>query len=223
MNILFTILKISGSILGILVAILFLLILLVLLVPIRYEIVGVWEDDIKEISVHARWLLGLLSFRGMFASDEKGGIVRLLGIPIFRVPHAEKKKKVRHKKENPAKNKESSTKIAGQQESDAHEDEIAEEIRNFKQSEPSAAPQEEKTAKKRGVWNRLREFFCGIAQKIKNLIKNIAHVKELIYDEGNKLAVLHMIKELKYLISHFGPRKIAADVQIGRASCRERV
>lgn len=55
-------------------------------------------------------------------------------------------------------------------------------------------------------------MLTGIWQKLKQIIKNLAHIKEMIYDESNRSAFSHGCAEIQYLLRHFGPRKLKADL-----------
>ena len=78
---------------------------------------------------------------------------------------------------------------------------------NLKEIEQKTKPKA-KHRKKRDF----RRMLTGIWQKLKQIIKNLAHIKEMIYDESNRSAFSHGCAEIRYLLRHSGPRKLKADL-----------
>ena len=209
MHILLLILKIIGILLLILLGLLLLFVLAVLFAPVRYRADGTLLEK-KEADISANWLLFVLRVACSIKNGEVTACVRLFGIPVFTYPKRKKQKE-----------KQTDTKLLD--ETIEIEKEIAyftEEKKNDADSVrklpelPENDPKEQKT-KQKAKHRKKRDFrrmLTGIWQKLKQIIKNLAHIKEMIYDESNRSAFSHGCAENQYLLRHFGPRKLKADL-----------
>lgn len=66
----------------------------------------------------------------------------------------------------------------------------------------------EKKKPKINLFLKIREWILKIHQKIKQILKKIAQMKDMIYDEDNRAMAAHVIQEFKYLFRHISPRKM---------------
>ena len=81
-------------------------------------------------------------------------------------------------------------------------------------SEPAKTKAGTKSAKNRKK-RSLKRILTKIWQKLKQIGKNLAHIKEMIYDEDNRSAFVHGCREIQYLLCHFGPRRSKMDLVFG--------
>lgn len=206
MHILLLILKIIGVLLLALLGILILLVVSVLFVPIRYRADGTLLDK-KEADISASWLLFVLRVVCSIKNGEVTAGVRLFGIPVFTYPKREKIKAKQKDIKIPDETIEEEIAYFTEEKNDADSvlkiPEIPESDRKKQQ-----APPKKKYRKKRDFRRMLTEIW----QKLKQIIKNLAHIKEMIYDESNRLAFSHGCAEIQYLLRHFGPRDLKADL-----------
>lgn len=80
-----TILKTGGIILGILLAVVLILLLLLLFVPVRYDVRGENENG-KEPSAEGKihWLFHIVTFHATYENGELRQIVRVFGVPVWK-------------------------------------------------------------------------------------------------------------------------------------------
>lgn len=225
MQILLFILKVIGIILLILLGLLFGILALVLLVPIRYELNGEIEDEHKlEAGGVIRYLFSMLKITVVYRNGKLETDVYLFG---FR-----KKKKVLEAEESESSYLEDVIEDIGAKEAmetDEESDEVVQEpevpatnvsvveeesqqgqsvqmhessnnIPTEQKAEPekSTASREKKTKSKKGE----SKFPLDL-------------VKRELTDEHNHNIIKKVIRELKYLFTHFGFRKIKTDLCFG--------
>ena len=229
MQILLLILKIIGIILLVLLCILILLILAVLFVPVRYRADGELLEE-KKAHISAGWLLFVLRAACIIQNKEVTVRVRLFGFPVFSYPKQDKP-------EHDTKRRDRTHKMRRKKKETGEADtELEEEIRYLAESAPETAnisktadvaadttvqPSEPaktkagtKSAKNRKK-RSLKRILTKIWQKLKQIGKNLAHIKEMIYDEDNRSAFVHGCREIQYLLCHFGPRRLKTDLVFG--------
>lgn len=209
MHILLMIFKIVGIVLLVLLGVILLFLCAVLFLPVRYQVAGEFLEE-KRIHIRGTWLLFVLRAACEIEGKTVTAKVRLFGFPVFSYPKPEdsgiKRKKRREKRSRRKKEKDTQvlkndwTEPDGQQEA-----EIEKELHHMEQK--TSQPKKKKEKKK-----KIREWILKIPQKLKQLGKNLAHIKEMHYDESNKAAILHGLREIKYLLRHFGPGKLQADL-----------
>ena len=83
LEIILTILKITGIGIGILLAILLLILLLVLLVPIRY-VIDVENEEKIQAKGKIHWLFRIVSFQISYENDEMKMVARIFGVPVWK-------------------------------------------------------------------------------------------------------------------------------------------
>lgn len=83
LQIILLILKFAGILIGIVLAVLLLLLLLVLFVPVRYDIRGENEQELR-IKGKAHWLFHILTFQITYENDEMKQVLRIFGVPVWK-------------------------------------------------------------------------------------------------------------------------------------------
>lgn len=220
MSVVLLILKIIGILLLILLGAALLLLSAVLLVPVRYAISGEMQESVK-IDIRVTWLLHLISWRAQYADGEFDSCLRILGI--------------RKRQKQPAQDLEDELELepfeTGQADSkDAGEpgDKAAGGAKEIEQSEDklpdmpraSDGTKHGKHAPESGILSRIGQFFSRIKEKflkirdiLLGLPVKLRDIKGILFDEVNKIAVVAVFTELKYLLRHFKFRKIKTELQ----------
>ena len=86
MAVLLFLLKLIGSVLLCLLAVLLICVLLLLFVPFRYRIRGSFEQEIPDGTVCASWLFHAVTFRITYHHGAAvSGDIRVFGIPVQRI------------------------------------------------------------------------------------------------------------------------------------------
>lgn len=227
MSILLSVLKIIGIIFGILLAVILGLLLLVLFLPLCYGVRGECEEK-NEIQGKLTWLFSLIQVR----FEAKGKDIRvwlsLFGWKKYLYPAPEKKPKKEKKKKKKA---EEEISIQAAEITPALEEGKTEPWGDSADGEETAVRQEdylsareeaeeqqdtetegkgrkkEKSLQKYLPWNIIKSWIGKIRKFIFSLKKNFANIKRELSDETNKNAVTHILKELKTLLRHIGPRR----------------
>ena len=208
MHILLLILKIIGILFLILLLIFVFLIFAVLFAPLRYRAEGELLDE-KKADISASWLLFVLRVACSVRSKEVTVTVRLLGFPVFSYPKQDRSPK-RQRKKNKAETPQEST-LPEVRPDTAYDEEIKYLTKEKTKKAASDPSKSTKNRKKRSP----KRILTKIWQKLKQTGKNLAHIKEMIYDESNRSAFAHGGREFRYLLRHFGPRKLKADLMFG--------
>lgn len=91
LSVLLTLLKIVGFLILVLLGLILFILLAVTLAPFRYECKAE-AASLKEIKIQGRvsWLLRIVSVSGKFQEGKFFACLRILGIPVFRMPESEK-------------------------------------------------------------------------------------------------------------------------------------
>lgn len=100
LSLLLPLLKIVGILILILLGLLLLTVLALIFAPFRYELEAKCTS-IKELEVKGRfsWLLRLVSVRGFYRNREMSVWLRILGIPVFRLPETEERRRKNKRKQ----------------------------------------------------------------------------------------------------------------------------
>ena len=90
LSLLLTLLKIVGILILILLGLLLLTALALIFAPFRYELEAKCTS-LKDLEVKGRfsWLLRFISVRGLYRNGEMSVWLKILGIPVFRLPETE--------------------------------------------------------------------------------------------------------------------------------------
>lgn len=217
MHILLMILKILGIVLLVLIGILILLLCAVLFIPVCYQATGELFEE-KKFHIRGTWLFFVLRVVGEIEGKAVTVKIQLFGFPVFSYPKAQepnkKRKKRRKKRSRRVKEKDTCVSKSDWEGKDTQqESEIEKELCHLEQSQIEKKKEKtRKSGKIKQILAKIGEWILMIPQKLKQLGKNLAHIKEMLYDENNKAAVTHGFQEIKYLLRHFGPRKILADL-----------
>ncbi len=215
MEILFLILKV----IGILFVVLLLLIFAVLAVPVRYSIRMEAQDDITGKAVFS-WLCRLLYLKIEY---KEKGIACRLRILFFPVSLNRQKKK-RSKK---PKRQKAEISHVGAEETVQKEDELSSPTVSRDQNFTAAETvKNKKTGRKRNIFREwqekirtsfamLEKWFSDLKDKSTTGKEKIQNIKNLISEETNKSAFLHFVKEMKFLIRHYSPRKASGEIAFG--------
>lgn len=213
MTVILLILKIIGILLLSLIGIVLFLLALVLFVPIRYQISGEIEENVK-LQGKIHWLLHIVSFFFSYEGETPDYGIRIFG---FQVGFGKKK-------------------ASALDEEDFGEEEITSETTEKDASEPLVLTDKEEEAdvtkqkaetdariskkpmvqrNRSSLWQRIRRFLQRIQQTVKRLFRavrqlpeKITDIKTLFTDETNKKSVSLLFAELKYLLRHSRFRKI---------------
>ena len=240
MSVLLTILKVLGIILLVIIGLILLLFLAALFLPVRYRIHGEYEKDFH-LEAKAGWLFHLIYFHFKLDGKEKKGILRVLGIPVLQIPPDENKKRKKKtksrkkakksKKKTKKKNKKKWNRKQQPQESQRknelqtkHEQPTnSEQQTNSAQAENIQKDQKtsgENQKKRISFLKRTKQFFANLKkwvmllpEKFKAAFSKIDDIKSLWMDENNKKSTGLVLTEIKYLLLHYGPTKIHADVR----------
>lgn len=204
MTVILLLLKIIGIILLILLGILFFLISLVLFVPVRYEFSGELGDE-KTIRGRIFWLFHLVNWSfGYEKENFQVRKLRICGIPL----NFKKKKNTKNESDGKAEMDEENE-SEGRAEKDAE---------NESEGRAETAPHVREKAEKGILW-RIRSFFSKIRDSFRTVRNTLSHIrinvsdiKKQMADETNRKAVLCVLSELKYMLQHFGFRKIDTDL-----------
>ncbi len=211
MSIVLLILKIVGCILLILLTLLLLLAFAVVFVPVRYHIAAKSDENV-EMDFRLHWLCCLIYFRLESVNGENRAAIRFLGIKKQIYPVKEKKKKQKKNPDDEAVNKQAL------EEPMFTAQEIKPDYQEKSTDFTEAEIIQEKTQdnKKKTAFSkikRLGKFFKAIPEKIKNARTKLAAGWQILADEANKRTAKLVLKELRYLWSHYRPRKLFADIR----------
>lgn len=240
MSILLTILKVLGILLLVLLGVALALILAVLFVPIRYRLEGAYED-MYHLRVRAGWILSILCFQYELDKETQGGRLRLFGIPIMRFgdeaddADGKEKKAAAEKeedlKEDPKKEDlTEETALASQgkqihsitdteQNKASDEADIAQK-QERRSGQPKEKPQKLQWKKKSGSRKKPKKKSGSKTSWIKkgktaiqNVIAKCSRFRKLIFTEENKASVSLVLREIRYLLRHYGFRKVSGEVR----------
>lgn len=100
LSLLLTLLKIVGILMLILLGLLLLTALALIFAPFRYELEAKCTS-LEDLEVKGRfsWLLRFISVRGFYRNGEMSVWLKILGIPVFRMPETEKKRRKNERKQ----------------------------------------------------------------------------------------------------------------------------
>ena len=191
----FTILKVIGIILLVVLALILTALFCILFVPVKYRAVGSFENTDIRAKAHVSWLLHLFALHIEYA-DETDGYIRLVFV----------KKKLFDNYEalddddmDEAAKTETEDKVS---ENTGDEPKIsADENQHIKQQTKLA---HQKTYKKRSEKPHKKQF-KDKSDRIKNCIYKL---KREYSDERNKAAFLHLKKELFIILKRICPRRL---------------
>lgn len=190
----FTILKVIGIILLVVLALILTALLCVLFVPVKYRAVGSFDNTDIRANAHMSWLFHLFALHIEYA-DETDGYIRLAFVKRKLFDDADSDYDVMDE----AAKTETEDKVS---ENTGDEPKIsADENQHIKQQTKLT---HQKTYKKRNKKSHKKQF-KEKSEKIKNCIYKL---KREYSDEGNKAAFLHLKKELFIILKRICPRRL---------------
>lgn len=228
-------LKIAGILLlAVLVAALAAL-LFVLFVPVRYRVSGFQEEAVENgekpafrMELQASWLLKLFRFRLQYGKEGLAyrffiawlePLKLLAGRKERKARKAEKQKtepeKTELQKTEPEKTEPEKKESAGSGEikPDLDLEEKKPEDHKRKKKKPQKAEPEKEKRKKRGSGRqRKQKKSAGEKSKTAKLREKARNLHAQVTDEGNRRAGLHAWTELCYLLGHYKPNRLKADI-----------
>lgn len=83
LQIILTILKFMGIVIGILLAVILVLLLLVLFVPVRYELNGENSENLL-VKGKVYWLFHIVTFQISYENEKMKQVLRIFGVPIWK-------------------------------------------------------------------------------------------------------------------------------------------
>lgn len=69
----------------------------------------------------------------------------------------------------------------------------------------------------RGLWGRLKRRFSDTVANARTAKEKIANIKNMVLDETNQNAFRKFLKEFRYLLRHYSPRKASGELAFGLA------
>lgn len=202
----FTILKVIGIILLVVLALILTALLCVLFVPVKYRAVGSFDNTDIRAKAHVSWLFHLFALHIEYA-DETDGYIRLAFV----------KRKLFDDADSDYENDEKAAEASDDDVMDeAAKTETEDKVSENTGDEPKISADEnphikqqtklthQKTYKKRNKKSHKKQF-KEKSEKIKNCIYKL---KREYSDEGNKAAFLHLKKELFIILKRICPRRL---------------
>lgn len=202
----FTILKVIGIILLVVLALILTALLCVLFVPVKYRAVGSFDNTDIRAKAHVSWLLHLFALHIEYA-DETDGYIRLAFV----------KRKLFDDADSDYKNDEKAAEASDDDVMDeAAKTETEDKVSENTGDEPKISADEnqhikqqtklahQKTYKKRSEKPHKKQF-KDKSEKIKT---GIYKLKREYSDERNKAAFLHLKKELFIILKRICPRRL---------------
>lgn len=202
----FTILKVIGIILLVVLALILTALFCVLFVPVKYRAVGSFENTDIRAKAHVSWLFHLFALHIEYA-DETDGYIRLAFV----------KRKLFDDADSDYENDEKAAEASDDDVMDeAAKTETEDKVSENTGDEPKISADEnqhikqqtklthQKTYKKRNKKSHKKQF-KEKSEKIKNCIYKL---KREYSDERNKAAFLHLKKELFIILKRICPRRL---------------
>ncbi len=202
----FTILKVIGIILLVVLALILTALLCILFVPVKYRAVGSFDNTDIRAKAHVSWLFHLFALHIEYA-DETDGYIRLAFVKRKLFDDAdsdyENDEKAAEASDDDVMDEAAKTETEDKvSENTGDEPKIsADENQHIKQQTKLA---HQKTYKKRSEKPHKKQF-KDKSEKIKNCIYKL---KREYSDERNKAAFLHLKKELFIILKRICPRRL---------------
>lgn len=217
MSIILTIIKIIGIVLLCIIGLVLILGLLFIFLPVAYQVSGDINDVTKvNLKVNASWLFYIILVQYKMEQHNSNLILRIFGIPIQLYPQKKKRKKVHRT------NAVLTDKISIQETCEENKKNIEKPVKNENKKYTDKKVEENKKAKKNEKkhikdklqfqYHKIVSFFKNFRIEIKKIFYKITDIKTMVQDENNKKAFIHVLVEIKYLLHHYLPRKIKADI-----------
>ena len=232
---LLTVLKIIGILLLVILGIIILALCLILFVPVRYSATGRIEDS-YQITGKISWLLSLIRFEFSFENGDFQEAVRIFGFPL----HKKTEKDLETELEEEAESEPKVTKEAPEQairhpapaiEATELKEPKGNSTADSQTASAVAGTENTVTKEKKSLlrkWKtfwarivripeRIREGFVRLKRSFASKRAFLEKIKANLTDPMNQHVVQKTLGELKYLLKHFGIRKIASDLTFSLA------
>lgn len=198
----FTILKVIGIILLVVLALILTALLCVLFVPVKYRAVGSFENTDIRANAHVSWLFHLFALHIEYA-DETDGYIRLAFV----------KRKLFDDADSDYENDEKAAEVSDDDVMDeAAKTETEDKVSENTGDEPKISADENQHIKQQTKLTHKKTYkkphkkqFKDKSDKIKNRIYKL---KREYSDERNKAAFLHLKKELFIILKRICPRRL---------------
>lgn len=198
----FTILKVIGIILLVVLALILTALLCVLFVPVKYRAVGSFENTDIRAKAHVSWLFHLFALHIEYA-DETDGYIRLAFV----------KRKLFDDADSDYENDEKAAEASADDVMDeAAKTETEDKVSENTGDEPKISADENQHIKQQTKLTHKKTYkkphkkqFKDKSEKIKNCIYKL---KREYSDERNKAAFLHLKKELFIILKRICPRRL---------------
>lgn len=198
----FTILKVIGIILLVVLALILTALLCVLFVPVKYRAVGSFDNTDIRAKAHVSWLLHLFALHIEYA-DETDGYIRLAFV----------KRKLFDDADSDYENDEKAAEASDDDVMDeAAKTETEDKVGENTGDEPKISADENQHIKQQTKLTHKKTYkkphkkqFKDKSEKIKNCIYKL---KREYSDERNKAAFLHLKKELFIILKRICPRRL---------------
>ncbi|MGN0350505.1 MAG: DUF2953 domain-containing protein [Roseburia sp.] len=209
MTIVIAILKVIGIILVSVLGLAILFILLALFLPVSYSVLGISEEDVM-VKGKIYWLFHLITFHFLYKKNEFSSEVRIFGIRL--------------KKKKPdltdVYDEYEIEEDIEEQTIDNVENDVEEKITDDAEEKTSNDIENEfRNEKKLSFWNKILEKGKRITQSISHFFEAFQTIRKngkewisLLTKEENKATMFGVLGELKYLLKHFGIRRIRSDL-----------
>ncbi len=208
--IILTILGVIGKILLLILLILVALILLILFFPVQYRASGKFNGGTRMFA-DVWWLFAVVFLRVSYdtAEGQLRIVLRIFGIPIPLYPKRPRKARGIRRKALPE--EQSGVKVSGEERKEPPLP-----AGNSEKEQQKEAPKKKTIGDRvRSVFQKIRDFFTSIPEKLKRIHEKaastgekLARVREELLDPGNKDAIRHILAEGKTLFSHIRPRRL---------------
>lgn len=228
-------LKIAGILLLAVLAAALAALLFVLFVPVRYRVSGFQEEAVENgekpafrMELQASWLLKLFRFRLQYGKEGLAyrffiawlePLKLLAGRRERKARKAEKQKtepeKTELQKTEPEKPEPEKKESAGSGEIKPDldlEEKKPEDHKRKKKKPKKAEPKKEKRKKRGSGRQRKQKKSAGEESKTAKLREKARNLHAQVTDEGNRRAGLHAWTELCYLLGHYKPNRLKADI-----------
>lgn len=187
------------------------LVALILFFPISYSVSGK-SNGFLTVHADVRWLFSIVFLRAAIDTEKKKPtvVLRIFGVPITLYPRA--------KKEKPEKSENRGTGDKEKPEAEPPKiEETGSNTADIPAPEVAEPPPEE--PKRRAIFQRFLDWFRSIPerfrafrQRLKGFWKKAKRILAELTDKKNKDAVRHLLAEVKFLLSHYKPRRLKTNL-----------
>lgn len=222
-SILLNVLKISGILLLILLAIILTALLLILFVPVRYTVTAerkLQEEKPLQAKVKVTWLLHILNMRFLYP-DAAYLRVRVFCFTIFRSDKKQESEKAKAAAGPPSEKEKERVKEASKED---HKRNPGKEAKAVEDDNNKAMPETEKTEaptwqdffhKLFHVLQNIKYTIIKIYDKIKHILKNTEYYLNVIRSEAFQSAYGVCSSQIAVLLKSIRPRKLRGNLLIG--------